>query len=77
MPQSTFKKTDALVYQRCSRDTSARIWVLQAGSRVVFPKLRDKAVGVFTAIPGNETVLLKRNTLLRVAGDDEGSLPTT
>lgn len=55
----------------------ARIWGLHAGSRVVFPELCFKAVGVSTAMSGKESGSLKPKQLLRVAGDDEGSLPTT
>ena len=31
----------------------------------------------FTGMPGKRFVWLKLNNFLRVAGDDEGSLPTT
>lgn len=50
---------------------------MHAGSRVVFPELCFKAVGVSTAMSGKESGSLKPKQLLRVAGDDEGSLPTT
>lgn len=39
--------------------TSARIWDLQEGSRVVFPKLHVKAVGLYKAGYGNKSVSLK------------------
>lgn len=50
---------------------------LAVGSRVVYPERRFKAVGVSTAVPGRKSVLVKPKQLPKVAGDDEGSPPTT
>lgn len=50
---------------------------MHAGSRVVFPELRFKAVGTVTAVSGKNYIFLKPNSLLRVAGHEEGSPQTT